>query len=118
VIRMMHLVRNGRPERGIRMAEDSLLRPGAEYRYNAACVYATASAEEGLSPARKEELARRAVALLEEVQLSGFLSDPTKLAMVKTDSDLKAIRGRNDFKALMIKMEPSTGNKKTADPSR
>jgi serine/threonine protein kinase/tetratricopeptide (TPR) repeat protein len=108
--RAMHLAHNGRPERAVRLAEETWLRPGKEHHYNAACAYATASADCGLPPQRKEELARRAVALLQEARATGYFDDPARVAHARADADLNPVRARDDFKNLMATLE--AGKKK------
>jgi tetratricopeptide (TPR) repeat protein len=107
--RAIRLAGYGQPERGVRLAEEKLRESaGGGDRYDAACVYATASASAALTPARREELARRAVALLGEARAAGFFDDPKQVAHAKADGDLDAIRGREDFKKLLAALEAAT----------
>jgi serine/threonine protein kinase/tetratricopeptide (TPR) repeat protein len=110
--RAMHLAHNGQPERAVRLAEETWLWPGREQHYNAACAYATASADTSLSPRRKEELARRAVVLLEAARTNGFFNDPARVAHARDDADLNPVRGRDDFKNLMATLEAGKNREK------
>jgi hypothetical protein len=103
--RTMRLAGYGQPERAVRLTEKTLLRPGTKHQYDAACVYAIASADSGLLPNRSEGLAHRAVTLLEEARVAGYFNDPKKVAHAKTDEDLEPIRGRDEFKKLMATLE-------------
>ncbi len=109
--RATRLAYNGQPERAVQMAEETLLRPGSKDQYDAACVHAIASADSGLSPDRKEQFARRAVALLEEAKVVGAF-DPDLVTHAKTDADLKPLRGRDDFKKLMATLQADKAKEK------
>jgi tetratricopeptide (TPR) repeat protein len=109
VNRAMLLVRNGQPDRAVRVAEETVLQSGGGHRqYNAACIYATASADSTLSPQRKEQFARRAVDLLVQAKAGGLFRREL-VAHAKTDADLNPIRARDDFKKLMSRLETSEG---------
>jgi tetratricopeptide (TPR) repeat protein len=105
-MRFQSVARNGRIDRAIRLAEQLVPTNGnlAMQRYSAACVYAIASTGPGLAPERKEELARRAVELMEECKAAGGLDDPQELEHAKSDGDLAPLRDREDFQRLFGSM--------------
>jgi serine/threonine protein kinase/tetratricopeptide (TPR) repeat protein len=98
--RAVSRVHVGQVETGLKDADEAAAGkvPGA--LYNAACAYAVASADRDLSPERTEELARRAVELLEQVRATGYFDDPKRAAHSKADPDLYHVRNRADFQAL------------------
>jgi eukaryotic-like serine/threonine-protein kinase len=100
------LARIGQSDLAMRMTEEKLRGSdnGGEF-YNAACVYALASAAPTLMPARKEELTRRAIALLDKAQEAGVFNDPRQWENAKIDPDLDPLRGREDFKNRMGEWE-------------
>jgi tetratricopeptide (TPR) repeat protein len=105
-MRVTNLARNGQPEQAVRLAEEKLQSSdGGWQRYDAARVYATASASSVLAPARKEVLARRAVDLLVSAQAVGLSNDPKLLERAKADVELDAIRGRGDFMKWLADLE-------------
>jgi serine/threonine protein kinase/Flp pilus assembly protein TadD len=81
--------------------------------YTFAYVYSlcsSAAAKDGrLPPAERERLADkyggRAVELLRKAQNAGYFQDPGRLAHMKEDEDLDAIRSRPDFQRLLIDLE-------------
>ena len=62
-----------------------------------------------LPPAERARLAdtygARAVQLLRKAQAAGYFQDPGRLAHVKEDEDLDAIRSRPDFQRLLVELE-------------
>jgi tetratricopeptide (TPR) repeat protein len=96
--RVSSMGRLGQPDRAIAMAESVYLAQGtgATQRYDLARVYTAASLNQGITPERKEVLARRAVELLAEAQ--GM--DAKSLANAKTEADFEPLRGRADFQGL------------------
>jgi tetratricopeptide (TPR) repeat protein len=75
----------------------------ARLLYEAACVFAWAAARRdpaGGSPS-KEDCARRAVSLLQRTIAQGFHD----AKQIKRDEELKAVRGRSDFKRLLVELE-------------
>jgi serine/threonine protein kinase len=110
-IRALRLAWNGQAERAVRVAEEIVLQSGRDPQYDAACVYATASADPSLSPQRKEQLARRAVELLTNAKEAGQFR-PELMTLAKTDADLNPIRHRDDFKKLMASLERGKTNDK------
>jgi tetratricopeptide (TPR) repeat protein len=70
---------------------------------------AAADNDARLSPAERENLADkyggRAVELLRMAQATGYFQDPGRLAHMKQDKDLDAIRARPDFQKLLAEVE-------------
>jgi serine/threonine-protein kinase len=73
--------------------------------YDAACVYALASASVKDDAKLGEQYAGRAVALLRQAQKTGYFKEQAKVAHLKKDSDLRALRGRPDYQALLKELE-------------
>jgi serine/threonine protein kinase/tetratricopeptide (TPR) repeat protein len=67
--------------------------------YDAACVYALASAAVKDDATRQESYAARAVALLRQSAAAGFFKDPATVKHLHRDHDLNPLRGREDFRA-------------------
>jgi hypothetical protein len=105
--------KNGHPERGFRLAEDWLhQRDGRDKRFDAACVYAMASASPALKSALKKQYADRAIALLDECRANGFFRDANHIACARSDEFLNPLRGREDFKKLLAGLDASEKNGK------
>jgi hypothetical protein len=72
---------------------------------NAACVFALCSAAAGadkaLAPGKRDKTverhAARAVALLAKAEAAGFFAGPANRDHLQKDSDLQALRAREDF---------------------
>jgi serine/threonine protein kinase len=64
--------------------------------YNAACIHALA-ASGATSAEEREGLAAQAVAYLERIAKEGYFRNPVRLQQLRTDQDLKPLRGRRDF---------------------
>jgi tetratricopeptide (TPR) repeat protein len=87
--------------------------PGGGVLYNAACVQALAAAatqqDGALTSAeqhkRAEKYNARAVGLLEQARQMGFFRDKTRIALMKADKDLKALRDNAEFKRLISELE-------------
>jgi eukaryotic-like serine/threonine-protein kinase len=81
--------------------------------YNFGYIYSRCSAvaakDARLLPAEREKLAdqygRRAVELLRQAQAAGYFRDAGRLARMKQNKDLDAIRDRDDFKRLVAELE-------------
>jgi tetratricopeptide (TPR) repeat protein len=73
----------------------------ADALYDAACVYALASAVAKDSRIQSETLASRSFALLRRAIAAGYKD----VANMKADSDLTSLRSREEFKALLREME-------------
>jgi serine/threonine-protein kinase len=105
-------VRIGQPAEAVAAAEEVLKlgNPDRHTRYNAACVYSLAVAQAmkqappNTSSLRAERYARRAVALLRQAVQQGFQD----VGHIKKDSDLDALRGRDEFKQLLAQLEAKT----------
>jgi tetratricopeptide (TPR) repeat protein len=69
--------------------------------YNAACVYTLSSAAVKDDDRRQESYAAQAVALLRRAQAAGYFKNVSNVELLKTDSDLDALRRRNDFADLL-----------------
>jgi hypothetical protein len=83
-------------------------RTDPESLYNAACwysvstsVFKAASGSDATHLAGAE--ANRAMALLKQAVTAGFKD----VAQMKLDEDLAALRGREDFKKLLVELRPS-----------
>jgi hypothetical protein len=82
--------------------------------YNLACTYALSSTaarkDESLAPAEREqkgeEYATRAIELLERVGKSGYFKVPARRKHLGDDSDLDALRNRDDYKAFERSLSP------------
>jgi eukaryotic-like serine/threonine-protein kinase len=101
--RAVSLVRAGDHEKALAEVEDVLQagpKPGMVL-YDAACVYAVAAGgvEEG---PLAERYADRAIELLRQAAAKGFRD----AAHMRQDNDLDALRGRDDFRALLAELEP------------
>jgi serine/threonine protein kinase len=105
--RATKLAENGQPERAIKLAEGWLREEKSSVgkHYDAACVYATASACESLEPDLKGQYADRAVALLGEARALGYFDDPEHVAQAKSKGALEPLRQREDFKKLLAELE-------------
>jgi serine/threonine protein kinase len=87
------------------------VQPGNLYEF--AYVYSRCSSlaakDTRLSPTERERLAdrygRRAVELLRQAQAAGYFRDANRLARLKENKDLDAVRGREDFKKLLAELE-------------
>jgi serine/threonine-protein kinase len=94
-------VRKKEPDKAIAAADQLVERAKKpEHIYNAARGYALCVPLAG-SPEAKEKYAARAVALLKQAVARGYKD----VARVKTDTDLDALRDRDDFKALLKELD-------------
>jgi hypothetical protein len=73
--------------------------------YDAACVYALAAAALGDDSQEAESHAAKAVALLIRAQATGFFQEAARIAHMKEDTDLDALRPREDFQRLVQELE-------------
>jgi hypothetical protein len=73
--------------------------------YDAACVCALAAASAKDDAKLSEQYAGRAVALLRRAQKAGYFKQPAKIADMKKDSDLRALRTRPDYRDLLKELE-------------
>lgn len=73
--------------------------------YAAACVFALAAASVKDDTKLCEQHAGRAVTLLRQAQQAGCFKEQAKVAHLKKDSDLRALRGRPDYQALLKELE-------------
>jgi tetratricopeptide (TPR) repeat protein len=96
-------VRAGQVDAGIEEAEELAKNGRANTLYNAACVLALAAdrKEEASGSLSKEACALRAIALLQQAVAKGFKN----AEHMKQDNDLKALRGREDFKELLAQLQ-------------
>jgi hypothetical protein len=78
--------------------------------YAAACGYALCVSLTDTADA-KEKRALRAIALLRQAVARGYKD----AAHMKRDTDLDALRGRDDFKQLLAEMEAAAGAKKVKE---
>jgi hypothetical protein len=86
--------------------------------YNAACAYALGTAQPGIDGAERDRRAARAIEYLRRLHVGGYFEHPTKAASrrrdLETDTDLDALRGRDDFRALLAAVRADA----TAPPPR
>jgi tetratricopeptide (TPR) repeat protein len=81
--------------------------------YTFAYIYARCSAgvakDARLPPVERQKLAdkygSRAVELLRKAQAASYFKNPDRLARMKTNDDLDAIRARSDFQKLLVELE-------------
>jgi serine/threonine protein kinase/tetratricopeptide (TPR) repeat protein len=97
------LVRAGRVEEALKVADELAQIQNNVILYNAACVFALAAdrQDESAGSISKAECAKRAIALLEQAVAKGFKD----AEHMKKDDDLKALRERDDFKKLLAELE-------------
>lgn len=107
------MARNGQGENGVRLIDKQLATAGADLRlrYNAACVYALASADQDVTPERSQELARRAIQLLKECREQKFFEDAGQRANVRSDADLAAIRESEEFQKFLSELTANSTGK-------
>jgi serine/threonine protein kinase/Tfp pilus assembly protein PilF len=72
--------------------------------YDAACVYALASGRVR-DAAVTDKYAARALALLRQVQQTGWFDDPAQVEHLKQDTDLEPLRSRADFQKLLAALQ-------------
>jgi tetratricopeptide (TPR) repeat protein len=113
ILRVLALARSGDHARAAveanALAEAPSI-PVGERSYDFACANALASAaarnDPKLEPAersnRSEQLAARAVLLLDRSRIAGFFRDPAQVDRLVEDTDLDPLRARPDFKLLMM----------------
>jgi serine/threonine-protein kinase len=101
--RAANRVRAGQVDAALAEAEELAKTPHPAILYDAACVFALAAdrRDEPAGSLSKEECAKRAVALLQQAIAKGWKD----VEHVKKDDDLKALRGRDDFKKLVVELE-------------
>jgi tetratricopeptide (TPR) repeat protein len=101
--RAFRRVRAGQVDAAIQEAEALAKNADASTLYDAACVLALAAArrDEAGGSLAKDECAQRAMALLRQAIAKGYKD----AEHMKKDDDLKALRGREDFKKLMAELE-------------
>ena len=74
----------------------------ADVYYQAAVVFALVA--EGASKSDQpsgDQAAKRAIMLLQQAKLDGFFQGASRKRLLETDPDLRSLRGRADFKALL-----------------
>jgi hypothetical protein len=113
-LRMGHFRKVGDPAGCRATAEmwEKLNRPDADSLYNAACFRSVTAGMQVKSPgADAARLAKddadRAMEWLQKAVLAGYKD----VAHMKKDTDLDALRGREDFKKLLAEMEAKSGKK-------
>lgn len=75
--------------------------------FNVACVYALSSAAAKDDANLREQFAARAVALLCQAQTSGFFKDPKRVEQLRRETDLDALRQRDDYKKFVAELSAS-----------
>jgi len=81
--------------------------------YNLACLYALASKAMLADAAKSEACALKAMQLLERAEKRGFFDTPGGANLLKSDSDLQALRQRTDFLALQKRVDARTSKPNT-----
>jgi hypothetical protein len=84
----------------------------ATFCYDLACVHALNAAGAGRDPALPlprraklaEEYARQAVALLQRAAAVGYFASAANVAQLDKDSDLDALRPRDDYRAFRLSL--------------
>jgi tetratricopeptide (TPR) repeat protein len=105
--RVFSRVRAGQVGPALREVEELAKDADGNTLYNAACVYALASAT---APQQKDKYARRALELLHQAVAKGYKD----VKNIKQDEDLNSLRGRDDFRKLLAEMDkPSPPRPKT-----
>jgi tetratricopeptide (TPR) repeat protein len=97
------------------LAADFLVKNAdANELYNAACVLALAAdrRDETGGSLSREQCAQRAIAILQQAVANGWKD----AEHMKKDDDLKALRGREDFRKLLAELEKTVERKDEADP--
>jgi serine/threonine protein kinase/tetratricopeptide (TPR) repeat protein len=110
------MVSDGRVEEAVADAEAvaSMWPTDANRLYNAGCVLALASGRMGSVPAQSERYASSAVELVRRAIAAGFRD----AALMKEDSDLKALRDRPDFRQLISDLGTKSPPSTAAEPPR
>jgi tetratricopeptide (TPR) repeat protein len=98
--RALTMARSGKCAEAVQVAqgvtEDAL--------YEAACVYAVASAHVPDKTRFQEQYAKEAVALLRRAQVNGYFKNADAVNNLHHDDDLNALRTRDDFKKLLAEL--------------
>jgi tetratricopeptide (TPR) repeat protein len=99
----------GEHARAVALAREQAAAPGAtpKVAYDSACVCALTAVAVPDDPQSHEQYAARAVELLR--QAAGPDGVGVSLKKVKTDEDLNALRGREDFRHLLADLETKAG---------
>jgi hypothetical protein len=86
--------------------------------YNLACFYALASAAMKTDASAAESQARSAMELLARAEKNGFFGRGVARDLVKNDDDLKSLGKREDFKALLKRLEGDAERTNSGSSSR
>jgi tetratricopeptide (TPR) repeat protein len=110
--RAVCLVRIGNHDQAV--AEANTVAQGKDVRgdtlYNAAGVFALASAAVKDDPKLADRSAARAIGLLRQAQAKGYFKETAKIEHMKKDTDLDPLRQRDDFKKLLADLEAKPDN--------
>jgi tetratricopeptide (TPR) repeat protein len=104
MLRAQCRVRMGQVDAALKESEELARSADADTLYEIACVFAAAAdrrEEAAAAATSKEKCAGRAIELLRQAIAKGW----KKPALMKKDDDLKAVRGRDDFKKLLAELE-------------
>jgi serine/threonine-protein kinase len=106
--RVLSLARSGEHTRAA-AAVEALVKGNTSgaVSYCAACALALSAAAAKDDARLREKYAARAVALLRELQKSGYFNEPVSAGRLKNDADLGALRQRDDFRKLLARVEKS-----------
>jgi hypothetical protein len=83
--------------------------------YDGACLQALLAEKAAKNLLQVKSHAARAVGLLRQAQRAGFFKDPPMAKQLKTDSDLVALRARDDYKALVAEAERRPAGKQAGN---
>jgi hypothetical protein len=75
--------------------------------YNAACIYGLAAAA-AREAGEREAYAAQALTLLRRAQAAGYFKERKRVEHMNQDTDLDALRSRDDFKRFIAEVEAAT----------
>src|SRR5262249_48339114 len=112
ILSMVYSARRGRDIPRLISEADALTKQkdlSALSCYNLACLYAVVAAAEHVDGAKTALYAQNAMDLLIRCEKMNFFRRGTANTLVKSDSDLNALRQREDFKALLNRVDGGPG---------
>jgi hypothetical protein len=88
-------------EKLLRSSSEEADPPSGSLCYDSACVYALSAAAVKDDAPLRDQYAARALALLRQAQKNAFFKDPKQIDNMRKDTDLDALRPRDDFKKFL-----------------